>query len=64
MSAMDISRQADAARVASRTLAVTRREIKDAVLTAMADALLRHEADLLEANASDVAAARDAGTDE
>jgi glutamate-5-semialdehyde dehydrogenase len=61
---MDISRQADAARAASRTLAVTRREVKDAALNAMADALLAHEGDLLAANASDVAAARDTGTDE
>ena len=64
MSAMDISCQADAARAASRTLAVTRRELKDAALDAMADALLAHEAELLKANASDVAAAREAGTDE
>jgi glutamate-5-semialdehyde dehydrogenase len=61
---MDITRQADAARAASRTLAVTRREVKDAALNAMADALLAHEAELLAANASDVAAARSSGTDE
>ncbi len=61
---MDISRQADAARAASRTLAVTRREVKDAALEAMADALLAHEPALLAANASDVAAARSSGTDE
>jgi len=64
MSSMDISRQADAARAASRTLAVTRREVKDAALEAMADALLAHEPALLAANASDVAAARSSGTDE
>jgi glutamate-5-semialdehyde dehydrogenase len=61
---MDISRQADASRAASRTLAVTRREVKDAALNAMADALLAHEADLLAANASDVVTARETGTDE
>ena len=61
---MDISRQADAARAASRTLAVTRREVKDTALNAMADALLAHEADLLAANASDVVTARETGTDE
>src|SRR5664279_1376931 len=61
---MDISRQADASRAASRTLALARREVKDAALEAMADALLAHEAELLKANASDVAAARQAGTDE
>jgi glutamate-5-semialdehyde dehydrogenase len=61
---MDITRQADAARTASRTLAVTRREVKDAALNAMADALLTHESELLAANASDVAAARSSGTDE
>jgi len=64
MSAMDISQQADAARAASRALAITRREVKDAALNAMADALLAHEADLLAANDEDVSAARDAGTDE
>jgi glutamate-5-semialdehyde dehydrogenase len=64
MSDMDISRQADAARAASRTLAVTRRELKDAALHAMADALLSHEAELLAANAFDVATARETGTDE
>jgi glutamate-5-semialdehyde dehydrogenase len=62
MSAMDITGQADAARAASRTLAVTRREVKDVALNAMADALLAHEAALLEANAADVAAARESGT--
>ena len=61
---MDITRQADAARAASRTLAVTRRELKDAALLAMADALVAHEAELLTANASDVATARETGTDE
>jgi glutamate-5-semialdehyde dehydrogenase len=60
---MDISRQADAARAASRTLAVTHRELKDEALHAMADALWAHEADLLAANASDVAAARETGTE-
>ncbi len=62
MSAMDISGQADAARTASRTLAVTRREVKDAALNAMADALISHEAALLGANTADVAAARESGT--
>jgi glutamate-5-semialdehyde dehydrogenase len=61
---MDITRLTDAARAASRTLAVTRREVKDAALHAMADALLAHEADLLAANDADVAAARQAGTDD
>jgi glutamate-5-semialdehyde dehydrogenase len=61
---MDITRLTDAARAASRTLAVTRREVKDAALHAMADALLAHEADLLAANEADVAAARQAGTDD
>lgn len=64
MSAMDISRQADAARTASRRLAVAHRQAKDAALTAMADALVAHETDLLEANAADVAAARASGTGE
>ena len=59
---MDITGLADAARAASRTLAVTRRELKDAALNAMADALLAHEADLLAANAADIDAARESGT--
>ena len=62
MSGMDISAIADASRAASRTLAVTRRELKDVALHAMADALLTHELALLEANAADVAAARESGT--
>ncbi len=61
---MDITRLTHAARAASRSLAVTRREVKDAALHAMADALLGHEADLLTANEADVAAARQSGTDE
>ena len=62
ISAMDISAIADASRAASRTLAVTRREVKDVALHAMADALLAHESALLEANAADVTAARESGT--
>ncbi len=62
MCAMDITGQADDARAASRTLAVTRREVKDAALGAMADALLAHETALLAANAADIDAARQSGT--
>jgi glutamate-5-semialdehyde dehydrogenase len=60
---MDISRQADAARAASRTLAVTRRELKDAALEAMADRLELRAGKILEANAQDLEGARAKGRD-
>ncbi len=54
---------ADAAREASRGLATSSRALKDRALHAMADALAAAEADVLESNGLDVAAAREAGTD-
>ena len=52
------------ARTAAAILARTPRAGKDAALVAMADALIAHTDDILAANALDVAAAREAGTDE
>ncbi len=52
------------ARSASHELAVATRATKDAALHAMADALVAHRAEILEANAEDVARARDNGTSE
>ena len=61
---MDFQTQAAAARGASFELSTLTRKAKDAALHAMADALAGVEADLLAANAEDVAAARAAGTEE
>lgn len=52
------------ARTAAATLALTPRAGKDAALEAMADALVAHTVQILEANAVDVATARSAGIDE
>ena len=52
------------ARTAAHELAVATRATKDAALHAMADALVTHQAAILEANAEDVARARDNGTAE
>ncbi len=54
--------QAARARDAARVLATLTRARKDAALLAMADALADAEGALLEANARDVAAARESGT--
>ena len=54
--------QAARARDAARVLATLTRARKDAALLAMADALAEAEGALLEANARDVAAARESGT--
>jgi glutamate-5-semialdehyde dehydrogenase len=63
---MSIQQQvADAAaraRVASRVLALTTRAEKDAALTAMADALVTHQATVLAANSEDVERAEADGT--
>ncbi|AQP46803.1 glutamate-5-semialdehyde dehydrogenase [Tessaracoccus aquimaris] len=61
---MEFVDQAEAARAASIELATLTRDAKDAALQSMADAVAAAEADLLAANAVDVQAARDAGTDE
>ncbi|MBK5216187.1 MAG: glutamate-5-semialdehyde dehydrogenase [Propionibacteriales bacterium] len=52
------------ARKAAATLAMTPRSDKDAALVAMADALIARTAEILEANAVDVATARGAGAEE
>nr|WP_300142959.1 glutamate-5-semialdehyde dehydrogenase [Propionicimonas sp.] len=61
---MTFVEQAQAARVASRTLAVLPRARKDAALHAMADALAAAVDSVVAANALDVAAARESGTEE
>ncbi len=50
------------AREAATELALASRATKDAALAGMADALVRHTARILEANAGDVAAAEGSGT--
>ena len=52
------------ARTAAAGLAPLPRRVKDAALHAMADALQARTAEVLEANAADVAAGREAGTSE
>jgi glutamate-5-semialdehyde dehydrogenase len=59
-----ITAAARRARVAATELAVTSRAAKDAALQAMAQALLDHSAEILLANAEDIAAAESAGTPE
>lgn len=61
---MSFADLAHAARTASQELATATRAVKDQALHAMADSLLAAEAPALEANALDVAAAREAGTSE
>ena len=58
---LDAARRAKAAAAA---LAPLPRKTKDAALLSMADALVASSARILEANARDVAAAREAGTAE
>jgi glutamate-5-semialdehyde dehydrogenase len=55
---------ARAAKEAARSVALASTETKNAALSAMAAALREHSAELLAANAADVAAARAAGTAE
>ena len=61
---MEFLSQAAAARAASVELVTLTRAAKDKALSAMADALAEAEPELLEANTVDVAAAREAGTEE
>ncbi len=61
---MTFAEQAQRAKDASRTLATLNRAAKDAALHAMADALAAQASAVLEANAADVARAREAGTSE
>ncbi len=53
---------AAASRAAAAELALLPRAVKDAALLAMADALLDHRAEILDANGADVQAATEAGT--
>jgi len=62
LGAVTLRQQAIAARRAALVLAQATRAQKDAGLHAMADALAKAEAAVLEANQGDVAAARQAGT--
>lgn len=64
LSGMSFTEQAAGAKIASRALAVLTRAQKDAALHAMADALAAATEPVLAANALDVAAAREAGTNE
>ncbi|WP_152363185.1 glutamate-5-semialdehyde dehydrogenase [Microlunatus speluncae] len=59
---MTVAKQAEGARVAARVLASATRAVKDAGLQAMADALVKAETAVLEANAIDVARAEESGT--
>ncbi len=58
---MTVIELAERARVAANVLAMTHRSTKDAALVGMADALVSRTREVLEANALDVAAAREAG---
>ena len=49
------------AKAASRVLAITSTEVKDAALLTAADLLLDHHSEILAANADDIAAAEEAG---
>ena len=59
--ASELLTKAQAARAASRQLRTLSREAKDRALHAVADSLERAEAQLLEANAQDMAAGKEAG---
>src|SRR5258707_11845476 len=59
-----VTELATRARVAATVLAGTHRDVKDAALHAMADALDVRTGEILDANAADVDAARAAGTPE
>ncbi|MFG3705514.1 glutamate-5-semialdehyde dehydrogenase [Micromonospora sp. NPDC047670] len=58
---MSVSEQARRARTAAEALAVATRTAKDAALVAMADALVARTPEILAANATDLAAGREAG---
>jgi glutamate-5-semialdehyde dehydrogenase len=58
---LTVTELAERARVAANALATTHGSAKDQALLAMADALVARTPEILEANAADVAAAREAG---
>lgn len=60
----ELELKAKAARKASRTLANLTSDVKDRALGSIADGLLSNQAQILEANARDIAAGRDNGLDE
>ncbi|MDO5494687.1 MAG: glutamate-5-semialdehyde dehydrogenase [bacterium] len=64
MTATSVTEIARAAKDASRALATATRATKDALLLAMADALVEHAEEILAGNAKDVAAGRDGGMKE
>ena len=57
-----VAKQATRAKEASRKLACVPAEVKNAALMAMADALEKHQEEILEVNAKEVAAAKEKGT--
>lgn len=59
----EVIEAAKRARIAARKLATTNRSEKDNALNLMADALISHSALIVEANALDVKAAQEKGTD-
>jgi glutamate-5-semialdehyde dehydrogenase len=61
--AQTVTEAAAAARIAAADLAVRTRADKDRALRSMADALEKHAAEVVEANAADVRRAVEAGTD-
>ena len=63
MSTHEVLAVAERAREASHGLALATRAEKDRALLAMADALVEHEAVVLEANDADVSRAEAAGTE-
>ena len=58
----EIRAQAEAAKTASYQLAVLRTDVRNAALSAMADALISHTDEILRENAADVAETASAGT--
>ena len=58
----EIRAQAEAAKTASYQLAVLRTDVRNAALSAMADALISHTDEILRENAADVAEAASTGT--
>ena len=62
MMEQEIHAQAEAAKTASYQLAVLRTDVRNAALSAMADALISHTDEILHENAADVEEASHAGT--
>jgi glutamate-5-semialdehyde dehydrogenase len=60
----EVRRLAEKAKSASRALAVTRSNVRDRALLAMADSLIMSQSEILEANAKDMRAGREKGLTE